>query len=479
MTDPDRTAETDTAGQNDAADQAPAEGGAPPYGDLIGQTRQRLHPLSPILHGVRTLWLIIAALSWQWLARFGLATGGMIIIGFSILGTVWATLTWYYTGYQVKDGQLRIIKGVIVRRHRTIPLDRLQAIELRQPLLARVTGLAELRMEVVGGSASEAPLAYLPLAQAERLRFQLLALSKRLSSQAAAADSVPPAAARPPGPAGDAPRDHVVTVPTRRLILSQLLTPDVVIVPVAAAITVGLFLWQPDMTFYGIAGLVTATIGILLRPVGKAMSHYSFTMRRTPDGLRIHRGLTERRTQTLPLARVTAVTVQWPLMWRRFGWVNVRVANAGYSGQGAEEMVSGATVLPVGDMAEAEAVTRLALSGRDMCRVALTPAPRRASWRSPIGRPALGVAVTDDLFVCRWGRITPHLVAVPRRRIQSVRVVQGRLQRLLRLATVHVDIAGALGTPPRAAHRDVTEALRLASQLSDPALSSGGRPPLR
>lgn len=476
MTDPGSDESPATSPAGPGADDAAASGESPPGGTaldpgLLNQPRQRLHPFSPVLHGIKTLWLIIAALSWQGLARFGLTTGGVVILAAGVLGMAWATLTWYYTGYQVQDGQLRIIKGVLVRRHRTIPLDRLQAIELRQPLLARLTGLAELRMEVVGGSSSEAPLAYLPLAHAERLRVQLLALSQRLGAQVASGD--PAESIEDDGEFTRQP-PPVVAVPSRRLVVSQLLTPDVLFVPIAAAITVGLFLWQPDMTFYGIAGLVTATIGILLRPVGKAMSNFGFTMEETSDGLRIQRGLTERRTQTLPLSRVTAAAIQWPLMWRRFGWVNARVANAGYAGQGVEEMANGSTILPVGPLSDARKVTRLALSGLDMSRVKLSPAPRRASWCSPIGRPALGVAVTDELFICRSGRITPQLIAVPRHRIQSVRVVQGRLQRLLRLATVHVDIAGGVGIPARALHRDAAEALRLLRRLGEAPRSGTG-----
>ncbi|HIW61842.1 MAG TPA: PH domain-containing protein [Candidatus Stackebrandtia excrementipullorum] len=451
----DEPADDTVTPTTDATATSPDDGS-----DLPGQPRQRLHPLSPVLHGIKTLWLIIAALSWQGFARFGLTVGGVIVLCAGVLGMFWAVLTWYYTGYQVTDGQLRIAKGVLVRSHRTIPLERLQSIELRQPLLARACGLAELRMEVVGGSGTEAPLAFLPLSQAERLRVDLLALSTSLGADINTSTERERTPDVPIEPAA------VVHVTPRRLVVSQLLTPDVLIVPIAAAVTLGLFLWQPDMTFYGIAGLVTATVGILLRPVSKAMSNYDFAMRDTADGLRITRGLTERRSQTLPPSRVTAVAIRWPFMWRRLGWVNARVANAGFTGQGGEETLNGSTILPVGTPSEALRVARSALQDRDMGAVTLLPAPRRASWCSPLGRPALGVAVTEDLFVCRSGRITPQLVAVPRERIQSLRVVQGRLQRILGLATLHVDVAGGIAIPTRAEHRDASEALALARRLS-------------
>jgi putative membrane protein len=53
---------------------------------------------------------------------------------------------------------------------------------------------------------------------------------------------------------------------------------------------------------------------------------------------------------------------------------------------------------------------------------------------------------------------------VPYARVQSVRVVQGPLRRLLRLATLHVDTAGAVRAV--ASDRDATEAYALAEEVS-------------
>ncbi|GAA4892785.1 putative membrane protein [Stackebrandtia albiflava] len=444
--DPAPGTETDT--------EAPAEAAG------VEETpRHRLHPFSPVLHGVKTLWVVIAAISWQGFARFGVDVGALIVLGVGVLGLVWATLTWFYTGYQLHDGQLRITTGVLIRSHRTIPLERLQSVEVRQPLLARLVGLADLRMEVTGGTKTEAPLAYLPLPAAERLRTTLLNLSRRLPEATTEDDEAQDTPTEPDDPA--------LVVATRDLVVSQMLSSQLVVVPVAAAVTVALFVWEPDMSFFGLAGLITATAGTLLQPIARAAGNYDFRLYPSADSLRIRRGLTERRTQTVPLHRITAVVVRWPRLWRWKGWVQVRAANAGHSGDGPEEKTSGAFLLPVGDLAQARGVASTALSGPDVLAVPLAPAPKRASWCAPVGRPALGMGLTEDLFVCRSGRISPTLVAVPLARIQSVRVTQGRRQRWLRLATVHVDIAGGLTLPTRAKHRDVGEALTTARRIRE------------
>jgi putative membrane protein len=64
----------------------------------------------------------------------------------------------------------------------------------------------------------------------------------------------------------------------------------------------------------------------------------------------------------------------------------------------------------------------------------------------------------------RHGVLTRNLVLVPYARIQSVRVVRGPVQRLLRLATVHLDTAGGSGAA--AEDRDVLEAWELAAELA-------------
>ena len=77
------------------------------------------------------------------------------------------------------------------------------------------------------------------------------------------------------------------------------------------------------------------------------------------------------------------------------------------------------------------------------------------------------------MFATRDGLLTRQLVVVPYARIQSVRVVQGPLQRRLRLATVYADTAGGRGAA--AQDRDLAEAWALAAELTGRARAA--RPP--
>ncbi|MEO7853846.1 MAG: PH domain-containing protein, partial [Rubrivivax sp.] len=80
--------------------------------------------------------------------------------------------------YRLTDTELQVESGVVTKRSRRVPLARLQAVDVVRPFYARILGLAELRLEVVGGGGgSEAPLAFLSDDDANLLRARLLDLS--------------------------------------------------------------------------------------------------------------------------------------------------------------------------------------------------------------------------------------------------------------------------------------------------------------
>jgi putative membrane protein len=104
------------------------------------------------------------------------------------------------------------------------------------------------------------------------------------------------------------------------------------------------------------------------------------------------------------------------------------------------------------------------------------PPPDRARWLHPFALRYLGAGLGQDVFVTRWGLLTRELSLVPYARLQSVRVVQGPIQRLLRLATVYADTAG--GRSGVARDRDIADAWVLAAQLSERARIARGPAPL-
>ncbi|MFF4894205.1 PH domain-containing protein [Micromonospora chersina] len=449
-----------------AGHPAPARPGpwGPPgqVGPAGEEPRQRLHPLSPALHGAKSLVVVIAGLSWSTLSRVGFGWFAVLVAVFVLGATVLSVVSWWNTGYHVVGRELRVHEGLLWRRTRAIPLERLQAVEVVRPLLAQLTGLAELRLEVVGGGKTEAPLAYLSVAEATALRQRLLAVAGRAPVTGHAPEAAPPAAGAPLAPAPTGRRLHAVR--NQDLLVSQLLTPQAFLLPFGLAFVVAQFLSEGSWSFIAVASTLTAMAGVVLQPVRRVLDDWGFRLDRDGDALRVRNGLLETRVQTVPLHRVQTVGVTWPLLWRMKGWLRLRLEVAGYSAAEPDDRNRPDRLLPVGDASTAEMVVAEVLPGVRLAALPDTLPPRRARWLRPLSRARVGAGLDEQVFTTRSGLLTRRLTLVPYARIQSVRVTQGPAQRRLRLATVHADTAGGSGAA--ALDRDLAEAWELAAELT-------------
>jgi putative membrane protein len=420
------------------------------------EPRRRLHPLTPWLKGARALVVIIAALSWQTLGRVGVGWFAAMVVAALIGQLILSVVSWYFTGYQVVGRELRIHEGLVFRRTRAIPMERLQSVEVVRPLLAQLTGLAELRLEVVGGGKTEAPLAFLTVDEARALRERLLVLAGKASAPVPAEER-------------ESEQAHVErpihAVHNRDLLISQLLTPQTLFLPFGVAFVVFQFASEATWSFIGIASTLTAMAGVLLQPVRRILADWNFRLASQDSSLRLRGGLLETRSQTVPLDRLQAVTATWPLLWRGKRWLRLRPHVAGVAAPSSGDESGGGRLLPVGTPETARFVLAEALPGVALDEIPFTPPSRQARWLHPLAWRVLGSALTDQVVAHREGLLTREVLVVPFARIQSVRVVRGPLQRRLGLATVYADTAG--GPSAAARDRDVSEAWELAATLAE------------
>jgi putative membrane protein len=361
---------------------------------------------------------------------------------------------WRFTGYRITGRELQIQAGILSRRHRTVPLERVQAIDVVRPVLARLLGLAELRLEVVGGNDTEARLSYLSAGEAAGLREYLLSLASGVPATQLTPDQAAPA------------EQPLFRVDPGQLVLSQLLTPYTFAVPFLLAWP-AVTLFTDGISIASLFGAGSAAVGVAAVPVRRLLREWGHAVSATPQGLRIRGGLLEKRTQTVTPGRVQAIRIQRPLLWRPFGWVRVDIDVAGYhAGHRAEEQASGALV-PVADASTADALVRQMLppgAAAELDAVTLVAVPPAARWLAPFAHRYLAAGITAQLFVTRSGWLIPqHRIAV-HARIQSLRFGQGPIQRRLGLGTVHADLAGG-HSPVIAPFQQTRTALALLSLL--------------
>jgi putative membrane protein len=375
---------------------------------------------------------------------------GLIVLVLLVVGgyawASWTRLQFYFDD----DGDLRIDSGLIFRNERRVQLSRLQSVDITQPLLARVFGLAELKPDVAGASGEGTTLRYLSLADAGRLRADLLARA---------------AGMRDGEPEPAVTERILVQVPTPHLLASLALQPAPILLLIAIPVTVAVAgvsgVWE-----LGIAGIFLVFTPFTI-VIGQFLNYFGFTVAESADGLRLRFGLTSHRSQTVPPGRVQALRIERPLLWRPWGWARVVVNVAGTTG-GEDGGERPATVLPVAPLPVARAVMQRILHDVDALAIDLHPAPDAARRRAPLQHRNLGVAATDSLFVTSRGWLVPKVDVVPHARTQSVRVTQGPWQRLLGLASVHVDSTPG---PIRIAalHRPAAEAREIADAQADRA----------
>lgn len=394
-----------------------------------------------------------------------LITAGALLLG-TVVAAVWSWLSWRMTRYQVATDAVHLHSGVLFRQQRQARLDRLQAVDVVQPLLARLLGLSELKLEVAGGAGSEVRLAYLRDGEARRLRNTLLARAAGLRYETEEAP--------------EAPQREVLAVPADRLVLSMLLSGTMVwALLITVAVVVAMLVVRQPGFIVALAPVALGTIGALWAQFTRG---FAFRVAQSPDGVRLRHGLLESRSQTVPPGRVQAVTLRQPLLWRGPDWWRVEINVAGYTAGGDGQTVE-STLLPVGNRADALTVLSLVLPdlGVPDARAVLeqglagttaeggyTCAPPSSVWVDPVAWRRNGFRVTPRALLTRRGRLTRSLDVVPHERTQSLGLVQGPLQRRLGLASMSVH-----STPgpvdPVARHLDAAVARALLDEQAERA----------
>ncbi|REE04622.1 PH domain-containing protein [Citricoccus muralis] len=521
--------------QPDSTAPAPAEPHQPAPGagrpEAADGEWHRVHPISPWVRG----WVILVAMLFFATQSFGedmvrtligqgeFQDAGRLWITLAIYGAVFVVMvviyyfSWRFTKYQLAEEQVLLDTGVIFRQHRRVRYDRVQAVDIRQPLVARIFGLAELKFEAADGGSTAMQLAFIKEDEARILRAEIMGRAAgiragadpeevaRRGAVAATAESGEELSEAPgegPRPAEfpqqalpEAPEHVMLKVPAGRMIGSVLLS-TAMIVMISIIVLLVLGAWILDLTIpqdgednwwlillFVLIPFAFSLVGVAWGGFNKG---YNFTVATSPDGLRLRYGLLETSQQTVPPGRVQAVRISQGLLWRAFGWYRMSVNVAGYGavteGSGADK----STVLPVGTIEDvmrvlsvvapdpgvedAPEVIREGITGSGGGQ-GFTHSPRRVWWLDPLTWKRNAYRSTDTMVLLRSGRIERYLVLMPHERIQSIGLHQGPLERRLRVATLRFhSTAGPV--VPLLPHADVDVAVRLFHEEADIAAVS-------
>lgn len=460
---------------------------------------RRLHPLSPIfsmfssVRAARNLVqfalpavLVIRRLGPGLPATLALAATGLL---------VWRLAAWWTTTYAVDETHITMHTGILNRRTRVVPAERVQQIEVVQSLLHRIARVAAVRIELVGASADEGDvrLSVVSAAEAQHIRSKLDAA--RL--QAVGTAALPP------------PERTLLALTSGDLIRGSLTGGGLLAAPAGIAVAFSLVddfgINVPDLPVLGILakmalGIVAAGFIVGITVFTALRRHHGWTMTETRGEIRVTRGLTELRTSLVPVSRIQMLTVTANPLRRALGLGSLDIRTAAtLDAKDRQGVGSSDNSVPVARAVDLDRLVAVLLPTVGEWPN-LDRAPSAALWRAilRVGRwfvppaifaawlfwptsrwlvlcvpAAMGVSAvvgrlsylamwhgsTRDVIDIRRGWLGRSRRLVPVSKIQSTSITQSPFQRRSGLATVALDLVLA-----QAVARDVSfdQALTLA-----------------
>jgi len=357
---------------------------------------------------------IVGVLGFAVVASAGEGTGGFrisqtlvfVLVGLGLL-VLWEVAYVRRYEYTVTGDTFDINSGVVSRREREIPFERIQNVDIAQNVVQRAFGIAELRLETAGGGSSEARLRYVSRPEATRLQ-ELVSERKHAETE------------RDPGASDDILFELGqselailgVTSADFRLLGLLVVGLSVVAPPLARQLSPGLEL----LLLLGPGVAVVALVALWMVSGLQAMfRYYGFRLLRHDDELRYERGLLQRYTGTIPLPKVQTLMLRENVLARALGYASLAIETAGY-GPGQDADVKSA--IPI---AKREHVLDLARTIEDVGELSFTRPPKRARTRYLV-RYTLAVGFVTAVpgavhaaygLVPRWYLLAGLLVLVP------------------------------------------------------------------
>ncbi len=359
---------------------------------------RRTHPATVAVRTLKTTWQgLIAALGFAVVgaARGGflaaISVGGFVLL-ITVLGAGFAWLHWLYFRYGIVGGDLLIAEGWLVRKRRTIPLARVQGVDVRADLFMRMLGVTDIVVQTAGGGAGEpeASIGEVSLAEAERLRFALLhgrRADATEAGQAPVTDSAGKPAVVPVSPLGPDPIGRMsdlrgalggaeqarldtsfeYRLTPARLVLTAVTSRSIFVVMAAILVATTQLAEFTGGNLIDTAGAAVAGLGVaaivavsfaaivLTALVSTAVAvsrDFGFVARRVADRVETEAGLLERRMTGMPVRRIQAVSIDEAPLRRWLGWATIDAVTAGF-GHGEEKQTTTArAIVPIARRSE-------------------------------------------------------------------------------------------------------------------------------
>lgn len=295
-------------------------------------------------------------------AMAAVAVGAAVVIAFAawLLSGIW----WRARGYSL-DGEEIVLKfGVLSKEQRVARYDRIQAIDIVEPLLARLFGLAAVHVETAGGEDSRLEIKYLTRADADALKREILGVTADTHIDAATAAATTDVAIDA-STADTASTADAAVIPMKRSLIAAACTLSTVVGAVWLIVSFAVGQW---VSAFAAVSMVAGAGWKIVN--GSWLYRYRVVRVDGRPALSVEYGLSTRTSKNVRLDKIRGVQITQPVLWRLLGWWRVEVSVAGYG-----VLDDAPVVLPVGQWDDVVDVLGLVAPG---VRVEPTPPPRVA-----------------------------------------------------------------------------------------------------
>ncbi len=465
---------------------------------------QHLHPLT-------LLYRLAVSLPGFFLLLYPVFEGGgnqawvniLMAVVYGIFALPWAILYYYRFRFRITPDHVTIEKGILQRQDRSIPIERVQNIEIQQNVFQRLLGITSVRIETAGSDATEGRLEYVSVDRAHRLRSVIRSYQRQKDvavAEEGLAEAHPPERPNGQGKTGEPSPisgDTLYTLSFPRVILrgcfrfsffyifvmfsafeylnvdpEEWLTQERM-EPFVELVNHSPY-WIGAVTF-----LAAVFLGWLTGALITINRYYDFSLDLENNKLHKQRGLFTRAQGTIPLKKVQAFVLRSNILMRSFGWYSLEVQAMGLDSEvegrqvaaplirldAAEELLSHLrpTILPNAFQSVSPITIRRHFIRYTVGLLVLV-LPAAVYWRPTVWWALmlipflLGFAwlqyryhgfsyqESTETFVVRRGVIRQRIWIVPIESVQVLYETRSPFQRRLELGSLHVDTAGGPST---------------------------------
>lgn len=326
--------------------------------------RRKLHPVYILFGLLNTIqgflpFILIALfkgiewseLRWYWYAGVAAAAAGLVLLSF---------LEWKRFGFWLEQDRIIIRRGLLFRDEKTIYYARIHSVNVEQPLIQRLLGVAQVKIETPGGNKkADGILPALSVLEARHIQQMLRGQAKakvlpdnQLQAEAGLESAKHPIAqAELPAVVSVVTTESQLHAPAFRLNSAQLLQAAATSMNfgLVAAFIAGLYSFTDDIIdqllpdhFFetvveGSAGLMPSYIIImfiivfgllfawLLSILLYILKYSGFTVRREGPQISVSYGLLERKTHVFDPKKVQAVIIKEGLLRQAIGYAEIQL----------------------------------------------------------------------------------------------------------------------------------------------------------